>query len=56
MAVPEDPAQVERQTKVVPEAAGVVAVAVAVNMAAAEEEEMMTVEQGAAAVLVSEIL
>ncbi len=54
--VAEDPAQVERQTKVVPAAAMVVAVAVAVNMAAAAPAEMMTVEEGAAAVLVSEIL
>ncbi len=53
-AVPEDPAQLERQTKVVP-AAPVVAVAVAVNMAAAAPAEMMTVEEAAAAVLVSEI-
>ncbi len=54
-AVPEDPAQVERQTKVVPAAAMVGAVAVAVNMAAAAAAEMMTVEPAAAAVLVSEI-
>ena len=53
-AVAEDPAQLERQTKVVP-AAPVVAVAVAVNMAAAAPAEMMTVEEAAAAVLVSEI-
>ncbi len=54
-AVAEEPAQVERQTKVVPAAAIVVAVAVAVNMAAAAAEEMLTVEQGAAAVPVSEL-
>ncbi len=55
-AVAEEPAQVERQTKVVPAAAIVVAVAVVVDMAAAAAAEMMTVQQGAAAVLVSEIL
>ncbi len=54
-AVPEDPAQVERQTRVAPAAAMVGAVAVAVNMAAAAPAEMMTVEAAAAAVLVSEI-